>query len=220
MTEKEKELQTEVERLQEWIKEYKKWSKNDAEIHQRTVKENEELTNKIIVDTVKSSGVDLNNREETIIKIITASLFKNEEMLRKVETAPIDKISLSVKERGYELIVSTIPSQTIGIYKTKEEIEEILKRLEIPKEETTTTSQAEEIKENQQTTTNNEEQIQRNCEQIQQLLEQHPNRKIGVLRTAEDICQIREKGTKKVMYEGTAEETLQELKKQLGTEQK
>ena len=63
----------------------------------------------------------------------------------------------------------------------------------------------------------NEEQIQRNCEQIQQLLEQYPNRKIGVLRITEDICQIKEKGTKKVIFEGTSAETLQELEKIMRT---
>lgn len=158
MTEKEKELQIEIERLEEWIKEYKICSKSDAEIHQKTLKENKELTNKIIVDTVKASGVDLkNNREETIIKIIKASLFKNEEMLRKVETAPKDKITLNVEKGGYELRVSTIPSQIIRIYRTAEEIEEIMKKLEKPKEETTTTLQAEEIKESQENKANNEE---------------------------------------------------------------
>ena len=57
-----------------------------------------------------------------------------------------------------------------------------------------------------------EEQIQRNCEQIQELLNKHSNRKIGVLRTAEDMCEIREKGTKKIMYKGNTEQTLQRLK--------
>lgn len=59
---------------------------------------------------------------------------------------------------------------------------------------------------------NNEEQIQRNCEQIQELLKQHQNRKIAVLRLEPDKCQIREKGTKRVLYEGDTEATLLRLK--------
>lgn len=62
-----------------------------------------------------------------------------------------------------------------------------------------------------------EEQIQRNCEQIQELLNQHPNRTITVQRLEIDKCEIREKRTKKVLYEGNTEETLIKLKEMLST---
>ncbi len=207
-------LKAEIERLEEWQKEYKEWSNSNRKIVDNLLKKNKELQHKLIVNTIKSSGIDLKNRGETIIKIITASI-ENEEMRKRVETAPKDKITLNIEKGGYQLKVSTISSQTIGIYMSIEEIEDILKKLEISKEETTFTASIEEIKENKKGEVNREEQIQRNCEQIQQLLDKYPNRTIGVLRTAEDMCQIREKGTKEVLYEGNAEETLRELKRLL-----
>lgn len=207
-------LKAEIERLKEWQKEYKEWSESNRKIVDNLLKKNKELQHKLIVNTVKSSGVDLNNREETIIKIITASI-ENEEMRKRVETAPKDKIALNIEKRGCQLKVSTIPSQTISIYMSTEEIEEILKKLEVSKEETTFTVSIEEIKENKKGEVNREEQIQRNCEQIQQLLDKYPNRRIGVLRTAEDMCQIKLKGTIRILYTGNTEETLRELKRLL-----
>lgn len=52
---------------------------------------------------------------------------------------------------------------------------------------------------------------------IQRILELIPNRQVTVIRTDLNKCQIREKGTKKVIYEGTSIETLQQLEKILGT---
>lgn len=52
---------------------------------------------------------------------------------------------------------------------------------------------------------------------MQRILELTPNRKIGVLRIDIDKCQIREKGTHKIIYEGTVIETLHQLEKILGT---
>ena len=52
---------------------------------------------------------------------------------------------------------------------------------------------------------------------IQRILELTPNRQVTVIRIDLDKCQIREKGTKKVIYEGTSIETLQQLEKILGT---
>lgn len=63
----------------------------------------------------------------------------------------------------------------------------------------------------------NEEQIQKNCEEMQKLLDKYPYRKIGVLRTDINKCQIREKGTKKILYEGNTEETIVKLKEMLTT---
>lgn len=63
--------------------------------------------------------------------------------------------------------------------------------------------------------TEKEEQIQRNCEQIQQLLDRYPNRNITVIRTNEDYCYIKEKKSKKVIYTGETKDTLQELRRYL-----
>ena len=53
--------------------------------------------------------------------------------------------------------------------------------------------------------------------EIQKLLELTPERKVSVMRTDVNKCQIKEKGTRKVIYEGTATETLRELEKILDT---
>jgi len=63
----------------------------------------------------------------------------------------------------------------------------------------------------------NEEQIQKNCEEIQELIKQNPKSTISVLRIDIDRCQIKEKGTRKVLYEGNTEETLIKLKEMLTT---
>ena len=63
--------------------------------------------------------------------------------------------------------------------------------------------------------TEKEEQIQSNCEQIQQLLNRHPERNITVIRTKEDYCYIKEKKSKKVIYTGETKDTLQELRRYL-----
>lgn len=62
-----------------------------------------------------------------------------------------------------------------------------------------------------------EEQIQRNCEEIQKLINQKPKSSISVLRTGADKCQIREKRTRKVLYEGNTEETFIKLKEMITT---
>lgn len=59
---------------------------------------------------------------------------------------------------------------------------------------------------------NSEEQIQRNCEQIQELLDRHPDRNITVMRKAVDYCYVKEKESKQVIYTGETGETLQELR--------
>ena len=60
-----------------------------------------------------------------------------------------------------------------------------------------------------------EEQIQRNCEEIQKLINQKPKSSISVLRTGIDKCQIREKRTRKVLYEEKTEESFIKLKEML-----
>ena len=62
-----------------------------------------------------------------------------------------------------------------------------------------------------------EEQIQRNCEEIQKLINQKPKSSISVLRTGIDKCQIREKRTRKVLYEEKTEESFIKLKEMLST---
>ncbi len=63
--------------------------------------------------------------------------------------------------------------------------------------------------------TEKEEQIQRNCEQIQQLLDRHPERNITVIRTKEDYCYIKERKSKQAIYTGETRDTLQELRRYL-----
>ena len=65
-----------------------------------------------------------------------------------------------------------------------------------------------------------EEQAQKNCEEMQKLIKQNPKSTISVLRTSIDKCQIREKGTKKIIYEGNTQETLIKLKELLTIEQR
>lgn len=62
---------------------------------------------------------------------------------------------------------------------------------------------------------NRDEQIQRNCEQIDELLKQYPNRRISVQRIEEDKCKIKIRGTARIIYIGSTEDTLQELKRLL-----
>lgn len=62
-----------------------------------------------------------------------------------------------------------------------------------------------------------EEQAQKNCEEMQKLIKQKTKSAISVLRIGIDKCQIREKGTKKILYEGNTQETLIKLKEMLTT---
>ena len=57
-----------------------------------------------------------------------------------------------------------------------------------------------------------EEQIIYNCELIQNLLKQNPNRTIAVVKIDIDKCKIIEKGTNKLIYQGNTADTLQKLK--------
>ena len=63
--------------------------------------------------------------------------------------------------------------------------------------------------------TEKEEQIQRNCEQIQQLLNKYPNRRISITRIEEDKCQIRLRNTKLIIFKGDTAETLHEARRLL-----
>lgn len=64
-----------------------------------------------------------------------------------------------------------------------------------------------------------EEQIQRNCEEIDELRKKYPNRTIYVFRTDNDKCRIREIGTKKLLFEGNTGETLIKFEEMLKAEQ-
>lgn len=68
-----------------------------------------------------------------------------------------------------------------------------------------------------ETNITNEEQAQKNCEEMQKLIKQNQTSAISIFRKDIDKCQIREKATKKVIYEGNTEKCLIKLKEMLTT---
>lgn len=132
-------LETEIIRLEEWQKEYKKWSKSDNEIRDRLYKENKELKHKLIVSELKSKVIDpKNNKEETIIRIMIKYI-KDNEMQKRAELVVKTATKLSKENKDYILIVGEVPSQAMCVRKPIEEIEHIFEMLVIAQEETTET---------------------------------------------------------------------------------
>lgn len=132
-------LETEIIRLEEWKKEYEKWSKSDKEIRYRLYKENEELKLKLIVSELKSKVIEpKNNKEETIIRIMIKYI-EDKEKQRRAELVVKTATKLSKKDKDYILVIGELPSQAMCICKPIEEIEHIFEMLVIAKEETTET---------------------------------------------------------------------------------
>ena len=132
-------LETEIIRLEEWQKEYKKWSKSDNEIRDRLYKENKELKHKLIVSELKSKITDpKNNKEETIIRIMIKYI-KDNEMQKRAELVVKTATKLSKEDKDYVLIVGEVPSKAMCVRKPIEEIEHIWEMLVIAQDETTET---------------------------------------------------------------------------------
>ncbi len=132
-------LETEIIRLEEWQKEYKKWSKSDNEIRDRLYKENKELKHKLIVSELKSKITDpKNNKEETIIRIMIKYI-KDNEMQKRAELVVKTATKLSKEDKDYVLIVGEVPSQAMCVRVPVEEIEHIWEMLVIAQDETTET---------------------------------------------------------------------------------
>lgn len=133
------ELETEIIRLEDWKKEYEKWSEGDKKFIDMLFNENKELKHKLIVNELKSKVTDpKNNKEETIIRIMIKYI-KDNEMQKRAELVVKTATKLSKEDKDYVLIVGEVPSKAMCVRKPIEEIEHIFEMLVIAQEETTET---------------------------------------------------------------------------------
>ena len=133
------ELETEIIRLEDWKKEYEKWSEGDKKFIDMLFNENKELKHKLIVNELKSKITDpKNNKEETIIRIMIKYI-KDNEMQKRAELVVKTATKLSKEDKDYVLIVGEVPSQAMCVRVPVEEIEHIWEMLVIAQDETTET---------------------------------------------------------------------------------
>lgn len=133
------ELETEIIRLEDWKKEYEKWSEGDKKFIDMLFNENKELKHKLIVNELKSKVTDpKNNKEETIIRIMIKYI-KDNEMQKRAELVVKTATKLSKEDKDYVLIVGEVPSKAMCVRVPVEEIEHIWEMLVIAQDETTET---------------------------------------------------------------------------------
>lgn len=140
-------LQIEIERLQAVNEEHIKANKSLRENLDRQFIRNKQLKHKMIAKGIKINETYLKNNFEELIKIILIANIDNEEMRNKIEKIENDKMKLSKEKDGYRLNVTITPSQIMTTHMRIEDIEEILKEIQISKEDTISTTPAKEIAE-------------------------------------------------------------------------